>query len=44
MLKLLSLVSSPITGDEFPTTLVIFIGVLVLSLAALILLFLGRKK
>ena len=40
MLTLLSVA----TGDKFPIALVIFIVVLALSLAALVLLFLGRKK
>lgn len=42
---LLSALSNPVvTGDEFPWTLVIFIGILVLSLAAIILLLLAGRK
>ena len=44
MLNLLSLVGGVETGDKFPIALVIFISVLCLSAAALVLLFLGRKK
>ena len=36
--------SAVLTGDEFPWTLVIFIGILVFSLAAIILLLLARRK
>ena len=44
MLNLLSLVGGVPTGDKFPIALVIFIIVLCISIAALVLLFLGRKK
>lgn len=44
MLSLLSLVGGVATGDKFPVMLVVFIAVLAVSLAALVLLFLGRKK
>lgn len=44
MFNLLSLVGTVQTGDKFPIALVIFIGVLCVSVAALVLLFLGRKK
>ena len=40
MLNLLSVA----TGDKFPVALVIFVVILALSIAALVLLFLGRKK
>lgn len=44
MLNLLSLVGAVPTGDKFPVMLVVFIAVLAVSAAALVLLFLGRKK
>ena len=44
MFNLLSLVGGVETGDKFPIALVIFIVILCISLAALVLLFLGRKK
>ena len=44
MLNLLSLVGGVPTGDKSPVALIIFIAVLMFSVAALVLLFLGRKK
>lgn len=44
MINLLSLAGGVETGDKFPIALVIFIAVLCVSVAALVLLFLGRKK
>ena len=44
MFNLLSLVGGVPTGDKFPIALIIFIAVLCVSVLALVLLFLGRKK
>lgn len=44
MINLLSLIGGVPTGDNFPVALVVFIVILAVSIAALVLLFLGRKK